>query len=178
VILFVALVVSLLTTPLRALLPVLVVDVLDRDAQSLGLLVSAAGAGALAGSLAIASFGRKGRGLMFLMAGVASGLALLVVAMLTSYAAAVAVLAVFGLGEAGQRVLTQALIMEHAEDRFRGRLMSVNEMRLGIAFLGVIPAGMAADNYGIEGTLVVLGIAAIAASVLALATQGWLRRLK
>ena len=70
VILLVALAVSILTTPLRALLPVLVVDVLDRDAQSLGLLVSAGGAGALAGSLVIASFGRKGRGLMFLMAGV------------------------------------------------------------------------------------------------------------
>ena len=178
VILLVALAVSILTTPLRALLPVLVVDVLDRDAQSLGLLVSAAGAGALAGSLAIASFGRKGRGLMFLMAGVASGVALLIVAMLTSYVAAVAVLAIFGLGEAGQRVLSQVLIMEHAEDRFRGRLMSVNEMRLGIAFLGVLPAGLAADQLGIEGTLAVLGVAAVAASVLALATQGWLRKLR
>ncbi len=177
VMLLVALSVSLLTTPLRALLPVLVVDVLDRDAQSLGLLVSAAGGGALAGSLAIASVGRTGRGLIFLIAGVASGVALVVVAMLTSYIVAVAVLALFGLGEAGQRVLTQALIMEHAEDRFRGRLMSVNEMRLGIAFLGVLPAGLAADTFGIEGTLSVLGIAAVGASVLALATQGWLRRL-
>jgi len=178
VMLLVALAVSLLTTPLRALLPVLVVDVLHRDAQSLGLLVSAAGGGALAGSLAIASLGRKGRGLMFLMAGIFSGIALVVVAMLTSYVAAVAVLAIFGLGEAGHRVLTQGLIMEHAEDRFRGRLMSVNEMRLGIAFLGVLPAGLAVDRFGIEGTLAVLGVAAIVASVLALATQGWLRRLQ
>ena len=115
---------------------------------------------------------------MFLIAGVASGVALVVVAMLTSYVAAVAVLALFGLGEAGQRVLTQALIMEHAEDRFRGRIMSVNEMRLGIAFLGVLPAGLAADTFGIEGTLSVLGIASVGASVLALATQGWLRRLQ
>ncbi len=178
VILLVALVVSILTTPLRALLPVLVVDVLGRDAQSLGLLVSAAGAGALAGSLTIASFGRKGRGLMFLMGGVVSGVALLVVATLTSYAMAVAVLALFGLGEANQRVLTQALIMERAEDRFRGRLMSVNEMRLGVSFLGVLPAGMAADRLGIEGTMALLGLATVAASVLSLVTQGWLRKLQ
>lgn len=107
VMLLVALAVSLLTTPLRALLPVLVVDVLHRDAQSLGLLVSAAGGGALAGSLAISSLGRKGRGLMFLVGGVLSGVTLAVLAMLTSYVAAVAVLVIFGPGEAGYRVLTQ-----------------------------------------------------------------------
>ena len=56
--------------------------------------------------------------------------------------------------------------------------MSVNEMRLGVSFLGVLPAGMAADRLGIEGTMALLGLATVAASVLSLVTQGWLRKLQ
>ena len=108
----------------------------------------------------------------------ASGAALLAVAWVPSYAVALAVLAVYGLGDAGHRVLTQALVMEHVEDRYRGRVMSVNEMRLGIVFLGVLPAGAAAQSIGIQTTLALPGTAALAASVLVLLTQGKLRGLQ
>jgi MFS family permease len=178
ILLLVPLGISLLTMPLRALLPALVVEVYHRESESLGLLLSVIGLGSLAGSLLIAVLGNRRRGLMFIAAGIASGAALLVVAWVPIYAVALAVLSVYGLGDAGHRVLTQALVMEHVEDRFRGRVMSVNEMRLGILFLGALPAGAAAESIGIETTLAVLGIAALAVSVLVLLTQSKLRGLQ
>ncbi len=65
--------------PFQTLLPAFVVGDLGRDAQSLGLLMSASGIGAVLGSLTVASFGDlKHRGLIMIVGVVAWGLALVV----------------------------------------------------------------------------------------------------
>ncbi len=144
VLLAVAFLIGLLTHPLRVFLPALVVDTYNQESEALGLLIAMLGLGSLVGSLALASMGNYRRGLILILTGFLSGVALILAAGVPVYWIAVVVLLVHGLGETGQRVLTQSLLMESVEDRFRGRVMSLQEMKHGLMFLGALPAGFVA----------------------------------
>ena len=50
-----------------------------------------------------------------------------------------------GLGEASRWTLSLTLIMERAEDRYRGRVSSIFMMHFGLMPLSVLPAGIAAE---------------------------------
>ena len=175
VLLAVALVIGLLTHPLRVFLPALVVDTYNQESEGLGLLIAMMGLGSLVGSLVLATMGNYRRGLILVLTGFLSGVALMLAGGVPVYWIAVIVLLVHGLGETGQRVLTQSLLMESVEDRFRGRVMSLQEMKHGLMFLGALPAGFVAEAVGVESTVVVLGAATIVASALVLASQRDLR---
>ena len=175
VLLAVAFLIGLLTHPLRVFLPALVVDTYHQESEALGLLIAMMGLGSLVGSLVLASIGNWRRGLILVLTGFLSGVALMLAAGVSVYWIVVIVLLVHGLGETGQRVLTQALLMETVEDRFRGRAMSLQEMKHGLMFLGALPAGFVAESIGVEATVIVLGAATIVASAFVLATQRDLR---
>ena len=83
----------------------------------------------------------------------------------------------FGLGEAGQRVLSQSLLMGRVSDSYRGRIMSLQEMKLGMMFLGALPAGFLAEFLGVEPTLKILGSSAVIVSIAVLVKGRNLRRI-
>ena len=122
---FMGLATSLLAMPFRFLMPVFVVDVYQRGPESMGLLVAIMGGGSLVGSLGIAALGDRKRGMLLLAGSFASGIALLLLAILPFYYAAAAIMLLLGLGDAARRTLNQLLIMELTEDQYRGRVMSV-----------------------------------------------------
>ena len=169
---------AVLSIPFKFLLPVFVTDVYERGAGALGLLISMMGLGTLVGSLAIASLGRRRRGMLLLLGGLASGVGLMLVALVPSFFIAVPLMVFLGLGEAGRRVLNVALIMERVEDQYRGRVMSVFMMNFGLMPLALLPAGVAFDLLGARETVGVLGALVLAVSVLVLITQGRLRRIQ
>ncbi|MDP6064045.1 MAG: MFS transporter [SAR202 cluster bacterium] len=174
----IVLVFVLLSAPLAGLLPVLVVDVYHREAGALGLLVSAMGIGSLIGTLFIAGFATRKRGLLLILSGLASGAALLLAGIVPVYFIAVGVLLVLGLGNAGQWSLNQILVMGQLDDRYRGRVMGIYMMTFGLAPLAVLPAGVAVDMVGPAPVLAVVGSSLLLFSVFVLVTQRRIRGLQ
>ena len=168
----------LLAMPVNFLMPVFVVDVYHRESEALGLLVSMMGVGALGGSLVIASLGRWRRGALIIGGGFVTGAALLMLASLPFYYAAAGVMVVMGVGSAAHRAINQAIVMEHIDDRFRGRVMSVYMMNFGLMPLGVLPMGMAIDVIGAPTVVAFLGLCMLAVTTVVLLTQKRLRSVQ
>ena len=177
ILLAMALATSLLAMPFRMLMPIFVVDIYGRGPESLGLLVTIMGVGSLAGALFIASINRKRRGLLLLAGSFMSAIALLLVAAIPLYYAAAGFMILLGLGDAGRRTLLQSLIMEQADEAYRGRVMSVFMMSFGLMPLGVLPAGAMAEQFGGQTSVAVLGGLLLLTTAAVLVTQRRLRKL-
>ncbi len=175
VLLIISLATALLAMPIRSLMPVFVVDVYHRGSESMGLLLAFTGAGALVGSLFIASLGRWRRGLLLILGSFVSGIALLLLAVVPHYLAAAAIMIILGLGDSVRRTLNQSLVMEEVEDQYRGRVMSVFMMNFGLTPLGVLPAGVVADLLGGQVAMGILAVLLLATSSVILVTQKRLR---
>ena len=174
---FMGLATSLLAMPFRFLMPVFVVDVYHRGPESMGLLVAIMGGGSLVGALAIAALGDRKRGMLLIAGSFASGIALLLIAVLPLYYAAAAIMVLLGLGDSARRTLNQSLIMEVTEDQYRGRVMSVFMMNFGLMPLAVLPAGMLIDVLGGQVVIGMLAVALLAVTTVVMVTQPSLRAI-
>jgi MFS family permease len=175
--LFIALATSMLAMPFRFLMPVFVVDVYDRGPESLGLLVAIMGGGSLVGSLAIAALGNRKRGMLLLAGSFASGIALMLLAILPFYYAAAAIMLLLGLGDAVRRTLNQSLMMEVTEDQYRGRVMSVYMMNFGLMLLALLPAGLLIDVLNGQAVIGMLAGALLLVTIVLTVTQPRLRSI-
>ena len=153
-----------LTAPLSHLLPVFVVDVYHGEAAAFGLLLSMIGLGSLVGALGCAALGRRRRGWLLIMGSFTSGAAMLLVASVSWYFAAVGFMVVLGLGSAVHQALNQALVLENVEDEYRGRVISIFMMHSGLVPFGVLLAAVAIDELGGQFTIGVLAVALLAVS--------------
>ena len=178
VLLVIAALTYLLAMPFKFLLPVFIAEVYHQEAGAFGVLTSMIGLGSLAGSIVFASVGKWRRGLMLIAGSFASAIALLLVAAVPLYYAGIGIMVLLGIGDAGRRVLNQALIMEQVEDEYQGRVMSVFTMLFGFMPLGILPAGIAMDVLGGRTTVLILGVAMFAATTVLLVTQKRLRVLQ
>ena len=158
VLLIMALATTVLAQPFRFLMPIFVVDVYKLGPESMGLLMSVMGLGALVGSIYIAAHGNKNRGKILLAGSFISGLSLLGVAVIPIYMLAVLFMVPLGLGAASRRTIIMTLIMEKSEERYRGRVMSIFMLNFGLMPLGVLPAGVISDLFGGQ---VAIGILAV-----------------
>ena len=175
VLLSMALVSTLVMMPFTQLLPVFVVEIYNREAGSLGLMSAIMGIGSLPGSLFVAYVGSHRRGIMLLATSFMSGATLLLMASFPYYAAGAAIMLFMGLGASPQRALKESLAMDAVDDRYRGRVMSVLMLSIGLVPLGVLPLGLAADNLGARATLVIMGGTITAMTLIVLMTQRALR---
>ena len=148
VLLIMALATTVLAQPFRFLMPIFVVDVYKLGPESMGLLMSVMGLGALVGSIYIAAHGNKNRGKILLAGSFISGLSLLGVAVIPIYMLALLFMVPLGLGDASRRTIIMTLIMEKSEERYRGRVMSIFMLNFGLMPLGVLPAGVISDLFG------------------------------
>ena len=177
ILLIMGLVTTLLAFPFRILMPVFVVDVYHREADAMGLLVALMGLGSLLGALFIASLGKGQRGLLLIVGSFLSGIALLLVSTIPIYFAAVGIMVLLGLGDAGRRTINQALIMEEVDDGYRGRVMSVFMMNFGLIPLGVLPAAAVAEWLGGQVAVGILAVLLLVVSSIVLVTQKQLRQI-
>ncbi len=168
---------AILAAPFQFMMPALVVDVYGRGPDAMGLLTAATGIGALVGSLAVASMRSRRRGRLLIFASLATGLSLLLVSAVPMFIAALLLMVPLGLGQTARMTLNQALLIEHVEERYRGRVMSVFMLTWGLMPLGVLPAGLLADWAGVQVSLAVMAALLIAVTLLIYATQPRLRRL-
>ncbi|WP_430962050.1 MFS transporter [Pseudomonas cremoricolorata] len=152
-------VVNVLASCYTALLPILAKAVYQGDAQTLGWLWGAAGAGAFLATLVLAFSGSASRLQRFILAG-----ALLCAAGLLGLAApaplAVALLALglLGFGITVSNVSTNMQLQSGAPSALRGRVVSFYiALRFGFEAIGGLLAGLAATHLGAPQTLGIAG---------------------
>lgn len=157
---------SLLGVPYATLLPAVAAEVLGGGAALFGILQALAGAGAFLGAVSL--LGRSGlRGLARRIAFGASSLGAGV--LLLGLSGNVA-LSGFGLVLAGAGMITQmagtmTLLQGLAGPGMRGRVMGVfSTLFVGVAPFGALGAGAVAGRIGVPATLIIGGVAVLAAS--------------
>lgn len=129
---------SLIGMPYAVLMPVFARDVLHGTPSTYGILLAAAGIGALAGALVLAMRQSVlGLGRVIATGGIIAGLALMVFAKSTTMWIAVPALVVVGFAMMVQSASSNTVIQSLVDDKLRGRVMGFYAM----AFLGAMPFG-------------------------------------
>ncbi len=155
----------LFSMPFRMLLPVFTEDILHAGPEKLGLLMSMAGIGALAGSLVIASLRIQGRGMLFLHTGMVTGLSIIAFTLSTSYAFSLGIMVVTGIGQAGGMALSSTLVQSYTEDAYLGRVMSLFMMQWGVTSLGIFGVSVVAEFVGIRWAVGATAVALVAVTL-------------
>lgn len=164
-------IVSTLGMPYLTLMPVVVVEVLHGGPKTLGALMTAAGAGALAAALYLAAR-RTVLGLrrVIVASTTACSLALVLFALSPWLWLSLPLLAVVGGGMMLQNASTNTILQTVVEGRLRGRVMAWYTVAiLGTAPLGSLGAGLLAEHVGAPATILLGGL-------LCLAGAGWFAR--
>lgn len=168
----------LLVQALPFLLPIVVVEVYERDSGSFGLLLGALGLGSLLGSIAIATAKRWRPGLVLIGGALIAGLAMLSMAMVPIYLAGLVFFMGVGLSDAARRTLSNAIVIEQVEDAYLGRVLSVYHMTAGLLPASLIISGLSIDAFGSRPTIGSMGVLLMVSSLVILATQRGLRDLR
>lgn len=152
--------ISLMGMPYTVLMPVFADKILGGGPNAYGLLMSAAGVGALASSGALAAR-RDVRGLGRWIALSASGfgVCLVLFAMSRSLWLSALLLVPAGFFMMLEMAASNTLVQAMVPDRLRGRVMAVYSMMfMGMAPLGALMAGSLAAPIGAPGTVAVGGV--------------------
>lgn len=146
--------------PLNTLLPAFNEDILGGGPEDLGILMSAMGVGAIAGSLMLAWIGEVRNKALWLI-----GTCLAWGAFTSAFGLAVAVpvaavlVGFIGFISAWNMSLNRGLLQMQVVHHMRGRIMSIDMMSHGLMPLGVIPISLIAEAYDVAVALVCAGIA-------------------
>ena len=140
-------------------LPIYAKDILHGGAKALGLLMSAAGVGAVLGALQFAAR-TQFKGLTRWMATTCTvcGIALMVIAAARTFWLCAVVLFVVGFAATSQMAATNTMVQRRAPDEMRSRLMAVYAtMFMGVQPIGALIAGGVAKHLGAPYTLMAFG---------------------
>jgi MFS family permease len=158
--------ISLMGMPYAVLMPIFADRILHGGPRGLGLLMSCAGFGALAGALTLAA--KKGiRGLdrWVALAATGFGASLILFSLSRSFWLSAALLVPAGFCVMIEMASSNTLIQSLVPDELRGRVMAVYSMMfIGMAPFGSLLAGALAHRIGAPATVAVGGLACIAAA--------------
>jgi len=154
-------------SPYSSLMPIYAKDIYGGGPHTLGWLLSAAGAGALASTVYLA--GRDtivGLGRVIALAIVTAGLALAAFAFLRVLPVGVLLMTLVGGGVILAAASINTVLQTIVEDRLRGRVLGFFTMAfLGVAPLGNLAAGALARQFGAPATFAFNGIVCAAAGL-------------
>jgi MFS family permease len=156
-------VLSLFGLQYSVFLPIYARDILHGGAKTLGLLMSAAGVGAVLGALQFAARTQY-RGLARWIAATCTvcALGLLIFSYATSFWLCALVLFVVGFAATSQMAATNTIIQQRVPDEMRSRLMAVYAtMFMGVMPIGSLMAGFVAKHIGAPHTLLFFGMAVL-----------------
>ena len=157
-----ALVTVLLAMPYQTLMPVFAKNVFHAGETGLGLLMSAIGVGALAGTLVVNRFGRfRRQGLVMLVSGVSFGFFLVLFAWAPNLLVAFTLLSVATFGSSIFFVLANTLLISSTPPEYTGRVMSLFMMTWGLQPVGSLPAAALAERFGAPWAVACGGGAAV-----------------
>jgi MFS family permease len=160
-------VLSLFGLQYSVFLPVFARDVLHREARGFGLLMSAAGVGAVLGALQFAArTSYKGMARWIAAMSTICALALIAFSRSQVFWVSAAVLFVVGFTATSQMAATNTTVQNRVPDRLRGRIMAVYAtMFMGVQPIGSLIAGGIAKRIGAPDTLMLFGVFVLVASL-------------
>ncbi|HEY0035933.1 MAG TPA: MFS transporter, partial [Longimicrobium sp.] len=158
--------VSLMGMPYTVLMPVVAAGTLHGGPHTLGFLMGASGVGALGGALYLAS--RRsilGLGRVIPIASALFGAGLIAFGMSRSVPLSMALMLVTGAGFMVQMASSNTILQSVVREEMRGRVMAFYTMAfMGTAPFGSLAAGALAARIGAPRTLMLGGVACIAAA--------------
>jgi MFS family permease len=160
-------VVSITGMPYVVLMPIFADRILHGGAEALGWLMGATGVGAMCGALLLASRQTlRGLGSWVPASAFGFGTALLAFSFSRSFWLSTVILVPVGFSIMLEMGASNTLIQSMTPDRLRGRVMAVYSMMfMGMAPVGSLLAGAAADRFGAPATVAAAGMVCCAAAV-------------
>lgn len=154
--------------PYTVLMPAIAATVLHGGPHTLGFLMTAAGVGALAGAVYLASrTSVLGLGRAIVVATVTFGAALVAFSFSRILWLSLLLLPFVGGGMMVEMAATNTIVQTIVEDEMRGRVMAFYAMAfLGTAPLGSLMAGLVASHIGPMRTIMIGGVACIIGGVI------------
>jgi MFS family permease len=159
---------SLLGLPYSVFMPIFANDILHAGARGLGVLMSAAGVGAVLGALQFAArTSYQGLAKWIAAMSVVCGLGLIGFSQSHVFWISCAVLFVVGFAATSQMAATNTTVQNRVPDELRGRIMAVYAtMFMGVQPLGALLAGGVAKRIGAPSTMAIFGTLYLAGSLL------------
>ena len=152
--------------PYRLMVPVVARDVLHVTPGLMGILMSAHGLGALAGSLLVASTANlRHHGRVYIAGSMLALTAVLIFSISRTYALSILIVVVAGLGNAGFNTMQMSLTMLLPKNEMRGAALGAINVGVGGGPLGMLITGGVATAVGITqaiGINAVFGLACLA----------------
>lgn len=173
-ILLFTLAIVLLSMPYQTLMPIFADDILKVGATGMGVLMSVSGIGAMSGSLVLASLPNRKRGLILIGSSLLLGSALAAFAFSRSMPLSLGIMVFVGLGQAGRMTLGTTLLQSYSDEKYFGRVMSINMLDFGLSSLGTFFAGLLAEDVGAQWAI---GGFAMGLAALSLLSFVFLRRI-
>lgn len=158
---------SFASQPYQSLMPYFAKTVFHGDSHTLGMLLSAAGLGAVSGMIYLASRPSV-RGLFTLLpwAAATAGAGLIAFAFCTNLLIAMPLVYVIGAGTMLSAASTNTILQSIVEDRLRARVAAIYIMAfLGMSPLGALAAGWVSQYIGPPATLGIGGAMVLAGAI-------------
>jgi MFS family permease len=153
------LVIRIFVVPYMALMPVFQKDVFRVGPEGLGMLVAAAGFGAVLGVLTVASVANHlpRKGLVLIWAEIFLGMFLVLFSLARSFPLALLFLLGVGFCQIVAMVMANTLIQMIVPDALRGRIMGLYMVDRGLIPAGSLLSGVAAHFMGAPATVGIMG---------------------
>ncbi len=151
--------------PHIAFLPVIAERIYEAGSAGFGLLTTAGAVGALVATIALANLHRSRLKLFQGRSAAVFGVSLAVFALMPTFVAAMAIFAVVGASSSAFQALNNSLVLSSAPVEYHGRVQSL--LMFSYAGFSVIslPFGVLADAAGIRPTVLGMGLAVFAVTV-------------
>lgn len=154
--LFVTVFTNMFAVPFAAMIPVIGKEKMELSASLIGILASAEGIGAMIGTLVIAAVQPRNLPRTYFLGTTFFMLGVLCFATLDSFALAVTVLILTGLGHAGFSASQSAIMFGAATPEMRSRVLGVLATCIGAGPLGVLNLGLLATWFGATWGLIIM----------------------
>lgn len=157
-----------LMLPYMQFMPVFAKDVYGSGPAGLAILMGSAGVGGLAGSLLTAAMGNTRRkGYLLFFGSFLMAASLIALSLSPSLALSSVILVIGGVGSGIAMLTVTGLMQFLADDRYRGRVGSLQIVLWGVTPFGAFPMGLMAERVGVP---MVVGVAGGIAAVLLMLT--------
>ncbi len=167
-----------LTMSFDALLPGLADNDLNSPTNGYTILVVSVGVGAFLGTFGLAMASNRGRGMVFLVTGAASGISPVLLGLSGSMPPGALGAATMGASQAMFMALAAVFLQEAVDDAVRGRVMSLYGMSAGgIMAVANFWYGAMSDEWGAPTMLIIPGLAFVAIVFASMAVGPHLRRI-
>jgi len=172
------LVCMILTSPQMTMMAIYADKILKVGAIGMGILQSISGISSLVVSLVLATLPSKKRGLLLIISGLVSGLALVVFAFSRSMALSSVIMAVTGFASTVNMLASMTLLQAYSDVAYLGRVLSIQSLGMGLSGLGGFISGIMAEHMGVQWSIGSFAIVLAFLSVLVLLALPKVRQLE